>query len=118
METDRHFDTLQDFKNALEKWSVDAKFRYRVKKSDRYAHFPPKLQLLTGHGSFIIRKRSIIICAVKECPFYIHAAWSKRKECVVVSSIQQMYTYLDPDRPWALPIQASSRAALTLASGQ
>jgi hypothetical protein len=32
------FDTLQDFKNALEKWSVDAKFRYRVKISDKYAH--------------------------------------------------------------------------------
>jgi hypothetical protein len=33
MEKDQHFDTLQDFKNALENWSVDAKFRYWVKKA-------------------------------------------------------------------------------------
>jgi hypothetical protein len=63
---------------------------YRVKKSDKFGARSaslPKLQSLTDH--VITRKRSIIICTVKECPFYIHAAWSKRKECVVVSSILQ-----------------------------
>jgi len=37
MEKEQQFDTLQDFKNALENWSVAAKFRYRVKKTDKYA---------------------------------------------------------------------------------
>jgi hypothetical protein len=101
MEKEQHFDTLQDFKNALEKWSVDAKFRYRVKKSDKYARSAslPKLWLLTYH--VIIRERSIIICAVKECPFYIHAAWSKRKECVVVmNSMESSPPFLIPSFLW------------------
>jgi len=71
---------------------VDAKFRYRVKKSDKYAQSPSDYRdacLLT-----IIRKRSIIICANNECPFHIHAAWSDRKECVVVTSVQEMHTCL------------------------
>jgi hypothetical protein len=32
MEKEKQFDTLQGFKNALENWSVVAKFRYWAKK--------------------------------------------------------------------------------------
>jgi len=39
MEKDQRFDALQDFKNALENWSVNAKFRYRVKKRGQEAFY-------------------------------------------------------------------------------
>jgi hypothetical protein len=42
MEKGQHFDTSQDFKNALENWSVDAKFGYRMNKSDKYAPLSTK----------------------------------------------------------------------------
>ena len=63
MEEDQHFDTLQDFKDALENWSVDAKFRYRVKKKRQLCPISIQLRLLLT----IIRKRSIVICTKNMC---------------------------------------------------
>jgi hypothetical protein len=97
MEKEQHFNTLQDFKNALEKWSVDAKFRYRLKKSEKYARSAslPKLWLLTYQ--VIIRKRSIIIGAVKERQFYIHAAgvYSCHEQHVIVTSFSDTKFLVD-----------------------
>jgi len=74
MEEDHHFDTLQDFKNALENWYVDAKFRYRVKKSDKYAQSQSNYACLLT----TIRKRSINIYPNDKYPFHIDAAWSNQ----------------------------------------
>jgi len=38
------------------------------------------------------RQRAIFKCVVSDCPFHIHASWSKRKECVVVGAVVDRHT--------------------------
>jgi hypothetical protein len=85
------FDSFDDFKLTLGDWAVQAKFSYRAKNVARQ-YSPKSVSRLFNVNRDRRRSHLLVICTSKQrndmdCPFFVRAIWSKRKQSVIIGAV-------------------------------